>query len=105
VDYSYDGQARRGWSQLECYSQSTCNKLCASSRWTHRVYYTLVDCNTLTPLLRFVLDYIVGYNLFLYSVVQQCAQLWLTHRVAAVAELLVPTAKSTEGSNSKIDDT
>jgi len=34
--------------ELECYSQPTCNKLCASSGWMHRVYCTLVDCNTLT---------------------------------------------------------
>ena len=38
----YDDQARRGW--------------------IHSVYYTLVDCNLLTLLLRFVVD--LPYNLF-----------------------------------------
>jgi len=42
VDYMYDDQARRGW--------------------IHSVYYTLVDCNLLTLLLRFVVD--LPYNLF-----------------------------------------
>jgi len=32
--------------------------------WMHKVYYTLVDCNPVTPLLRFVLDSL--YNLFLH---------------------------------------
>ena len=36
VDYTYDDRARRGWM--------------------HSVYYTLVSCNRLTPLLRFVLN-------------------------------------------------
>jgi len=43
VDYTYDSRARRSWM--------------------HKVYYTLVDCNHLTPFLRFVLGLL--YNLFL----------------------------------------
>jgi len=39
------------------------------------VYYKSVNCNPLTPLLRFVVD--LSYNLFL-----QLARLWLTQRVA-----------------------
>ena len=53
-----DGRARRGW--------------------THKVYYTLVDCNPLTPLLRFVLD--LSYQLFL-------------HCCAAVGKTLTDTAR------------
>ena len=44
VDYTYDGLARRGWM--------------------HKVYNTLVDCNRLTSLLRFVLD--LSYKSFLH---------------------------------------
>ena len=44
MDYTYDGRARPG-----C---------------VHKVYYTLVDCNPLTLLLRFILD--LSYKLFLH---------------------------------------
>jgi len=35
--------------------------------WTHTVYYASVDCNPLTPLLRFVVDLLFNLNLQLYS--------------------------------------
>ena len=57
--------------------------------WTHRVYYTLVDCNLLTLLLWFLLDSL--YKLF----VQLCST-WqdfdwhsASHSPSAAAELLV----------------
>jgi len=46
----------------------------------HRVYYTLVDCNPLTPLLRFVLD--LFYDLLL-------------HCLAAVGKILIGTSRHT----------
>ena len=46
VDYTYDGRARRGWMR------------------NAQVYYTLVDCNPLIPLLRSVLD--LSYKLFIH---------------------------------------
>ena len=46
--------------------------------WRHKVYCTLVECNLLTPLLRFVLDLL--YNLFL-------------HCCAAVVKLLTGTSR------------
>ena len=45
------------------------------------VYYTLVDCNHLTPLLRLVLDFVVSLGLH-YDSMQQLPKLWLTDRVA-----------------------
>jgi len=48
MDYTYDGRPRRGWM--------------------HKVYQTLVDCNALTPLLRFVQDLFTTCS---YTVVQQ----------------------------------
>jgi len=53
--------------------------------WMHKVYYTLVDCNPVTPLLRFVLDSL--YNLFLH----RCAAVSTdaSRGPSAVAELLV----------------
>jgi len=44
VDYTYDGRMRRGWM--------------------HKVYYTSIDCNSLTPILQRVPDLL--YNLFLH---------------------------------------
>jgi len=47
--------------------------------WTHVVYYTSVDCNSLTPLFLFV------QNLFVRlvpSAVQRLTNFWLTQRVA-----------------------
>ena len=58
VDHTYDGRARRGWM--------------------HEVYYMLVDCNPLTPLLRFVLY--LSYKLFL-------------HCCAAVGKILTDTSR------------
>jgi len=53
----------------------------SSASWLNaQVYYTLVDCNPLTPLLRFVLD--LSYKLFLHCFLQLLARFWLTHRVA-----------------------
>jgi len=52
---------------------------------THIVYYTSVDCNPITPLLRFVLELVP-------TVVQQLTKFWLTFASrgpSAVAELLV----------------
>ena len=50
-----------------------------------KVYYTSVDCNPLTPLLRFVLDLL--YNLLL----DNCAAYIASCGLSAVAELLVAT--------------
>jgi len=82
------GQQTRRWSACGLHLRRP------SASWLNaQVYYTLFDCNPLTPLLRFVLDL---YKLFL--LVQQLARFWLTRRVAllsAVAELLVGVASST----------
>ena len=60
VDYTYDGRARRGWMR------------------NAQVYYTLVDCNPLIPLLRSVLD--LSYKLFI-------------HCCAAVGTVLTDTSR------------
>jgi len=57
VDYTCDGRASRGCM--------------------HKVYYTLVDCNPLTPLLRFVLDF---FTMCSYSVVQKLVKFWVLLR-------------------------
>jgi len=67
TDFTYDGRPRRGWM--------------------HKVYQTLVDCNTLTPLLRFVLDFL--YNLFLHCCATVGKILTDTLRCAVRAALLV----------------
>jgi len=47
--------------------------------WTHVVYYTSVDCNSLTPLFLFVLNLFVR---LVPTAVQRLTNFWLTRRVA-----------------------
>jgi len=65
----------------------------ACRRWMYQVYYTLVDCNPLPPLLRFVTDLLLNLFLHCCAAVGKILTDTVTHRVALVAEvaeLLVP---------------
>jgi len=57
--------------------------------WTYIVYYTSVDCNLLTPLLRFVLDLLYDLFIQLCSVWQDFDWHIASRGPSAVAELIV----------------